>query len=310
MRVIFKSGALVAVMVVGLSGQAAGFPIKISDDRNKAIVVTERPRRIVSLAPTNTELLFALGLDKEIVADTAYCDHPEAAKNKLKVGGFSTSDVDRICALQPDLILAFGTLQLPVVEALEKRGKKVFWLYPRSINDILGSFERVGQITGAVREARQLRDAVEKEINVLRSALGDIPEEKRPSVFRVMSFNRPATIGAESFQSDLFSLAGGRNAFPYPGKDYFELEDQELVKRDPDVVLVCGDDEQGLKQKLKEHPVYRNLTAVKKDSVLVMPCDLTCKPGPRIAEAARKMARYLHPEWERTIKKGSRPAGR
>jgi iron complex transport system substrate-binding protein len=286
--------ALVVFILGSFCAEGLSFPVMEKDDRNKEIVLSTRPLRIISLAPTNTELLFALGLDKEIVGVTQYCNYPEAARKKEKVGGFINFDLERIRALQPDLILAFGTMQLPVVEAMEKSGFRVFWIYPHTVDDILASFERVGRLTGAVQEARQLRAAVEKEVIDLRKEFSALPESKRPTVLRVMSLNQPATIGAESFQTDLFRLAGGRNAFPAAGQDYFELDAQELIMGDPAVVLVCGNDEKSLKQKIKGSPLYGNLPAVKKDAVLVMPCELTCRPGPRIAETARRLARYLH----------------
>ena len=301
MRSFYMVLFLVVVMMAGLCGQSIGFPLKAIDDRNKEIEFSTRPLRIVSLAPTNTELLYALGLEQEIVGVTSYCDYPAAAKNKEKVGGFAKFDIDKICALKPDLILAFGTIQLPTVEALEQRGQKVFWIYPHTMKDILNSFERVGAITGATQEARLLRVAVEKEMSALQNMLGAIYADKRPSIYRVMGFNPPATIGAVSFQTDIFNLAGGKNAFPDAGKDFFELDAQELIKRDPDVILVCGDDEKEWKQKLKDSPVYGKLTAVRKDAILVIPCDLTCKPGPRVAELARRIALYLYPALKRSV---------
>jgi iron complex transport system substrate-binding protein len=288
--------AILACLMIGaICGQGICFPVKEADDRKKEIQVAAKPGRIISLGPTPTELLFALGLEKEIVGVSRYCDYPEAAKKKEKVGGFVDVDIEKIASLRPDLIVAFGTLQLPVVDALDKRGFTVFWIYPNSVNDILNSFTRIGRITGAVREAAELRTSVERELATLRSDLGNIPEAKRTAIFRVMSFNTRATIGADSFQTELFSLAGGRNAFPASGQDYIELDAQELSKSDPGAVLVCGDDEKDLKLKMTESPLYKDLTAVKNGSVLVMPCELTCRPGPRIAEAARRLARFLYP---------------
>ncbi len=299
---LFSRKALIAALflIITVCSRAYGFPFSAADDRHKEITIAARPARIISLAPTNTELLFALGLDKEIVGVTRYCDYPEAARAKEKVGGFTSFDLDRIAALHPDLILAFGTLQLPVVEELEKRGQTVFWLYPRTIDEILMSFDRVGRITGRADEARRLRDDVEKDVKALRKAFDALPDEKRPSIFRLMSFIEPGTIGADSFQTDLFRLAGGRNAFPAPGKDYFELDPRDLAAVDPSIILVCGSDEGGLKQKTGKSPLYRNLNAVKTNSILVIPCDLTCRPGPRIGVMARRLADSLHPGWEQS----------
>ncbi|MDA8099866.1 MAG: cobalamin-binding protein [Nitrospiraceae bacterium] len=296
MRRGIQTLAYITLFLAGFCGQAFSFPEKVLDDRKKEIEMPSRPERIVSLAPTNTELLFALGLDKEIVGVTQFCDYPAAAKAKEKIGGFANIDADRIVSLKPDLVLAFGTIQLPVVAELEKRGIRVFWIYPHTVNDILRSFERIGKLTGRIDEAKRLRQGVEKEIGALQEATGQTKDEKRLTVLRVMSFNTPATIGAESFQTDIFSLAGGRNAFPAAGKDYFELSSDELAAGNPDVVLICGDDDAGLKQRIKESPLYGKLPAVQKGRVLVLPCDLTCKPGPRVGEMIRRLAEYLHPE--------------
>ncbi len=293
-RTALSRGFLVAVMLVGVGSQAFCFPIKVKDDRGKEFEFTEPPRRIVSLVPTQTELLFSLGLGDEVVGVTSYCSYPQSAGIKEKVGGFVEFDIKKIVALNPDLIFAFGSVQLPAVEALEKKGKKVFWIYPHTVSDILVSFERVGEITGKVQEGKRLRDAAERKANALRSALGAIPDEKRPSIFRVMGINPPATIGADSFQSDVFYLAGGKNAFADVKKDYFEVDAKELLKRDPDVIITCGDNEQMARQNLLESPVYSKLTAVKKGTILVIPCELTCRPGPRVVETAERIARYLY----------------
>ncbi len=293
-RRAFSGSLLVAVILACVGSQAFCFPIKAKDDRGKEFEFSEPPRRIVSLVPTQTELLFSLGLDKEIVGVTAYCTFPEAARSKEKVGGFADFDIDKISALNPDLVLSFGTIQLPAVEALEKRGKKVFWIYPRTVNDILASFERVGEITGKAQEGKRLRMIAEQKIAALRNALGTIPEKKRPTIYRVMAINPPATIGADSFQTDIFSLAGGKNVFGDVKRDYYEVDAQELIKRDPDVVVICGNDENLLRQKLLESPVYAKLTAVKSGSVMVIPCDFICRPGQHVVETAERIARYLH----------------
>jgi len=293
-RALLKTGFLVVAILAGVYSQGICFPVTAKDDRGKEFVFIEMPRRIVSLVPTQTELLYSLGLEQEVVGVTTFCDYPEPAKQKEKVGGFAEFDVDRIAALKPDLILSFGTVQREVIDELEKRGLKVFWVYPHTLNEILDSFERVGTITGRKQEAKKLRGSVEKELNALRAALDTIPDQKRPTVFRVMGIDPPATIGAESFQSDVFYLAGGKNAFADVKKDYFQVDPRELLRRNPDLVVICGDDEAELRRKLKENPVFKDLTAVKNDAILVIPCDLICRPGPRVAETAGKIARALH----------------
>jgi iron complex transport system substrate-binding protein len=295
-RALLKTGFFVVMLLAGVCSQGICFPLTAKDDRGKEIEFKERPRRIVSLVPTQTELLFSLGLGKEVVGVTNYCNYPEAARQKEKIGGFAELDIEKIRALKPDLILSFGTIQIPATEKLEKSGMKVFWMYPHTVNEILDSIERVGEITGTMREATHMRESMEKEIHALREALGTIPDDKRPTVFRVMGIDPPATIGAESFQSDVFYLAGGKNAFADVKKDYFQVDARELIKRNPDLIVMCGADEAGSKQRLKNSPDFKDLAAVKNDAVLIIPCDLTCRPGPRVAETAARIARTLHRE--------------
>lgn len=295
-RTLLKLGFFFVLLLIFVGRQGDCFPVTAKDDRGKEVEFKEQPRRIVSLVPTQTELLFSLGLGKRVVGVTNYCNYPEAANQKEKIGGFAEIDSEKIRALKPDLILSFGTIQFPATEKLEKSGMKVFWMYPHTVSEILASIERVGEITGARREAEHLRRSLEKDIRVLRGTLGTIPDEKRPTVFRVMTVDPPATIGAESFQSDLFYLAGGRNAFADVRKDYFQVDARELRERNPDFIVMCGDDEAEAKQSLQDSPDFKDLAAVKNDAVLIIPCDLTCRPGPRIVETAARIARVLHRE--------------
>ncbi|HEY6011677.1 MAG TPA: helical backbone metal receptor, partial [Nitrospirota bacterium] len=179
-RSLLKIEFFVVVLLVGVCSQGICFPVTAKDDRGKEVEFKEPPRRIVSLVPTQTELLFSLGLGKRVVGVTNYCNYPEAAKQKEKIGGFAEIDSEKIRALNPDLILSFGTIQLPATEKLEKSGMKVFWMYPHTVSQILASIERVGEITGARREAAHLRESLEKDIRALRETLGTIPDEKRP----------------------------------------------------------------------------------------------------------------------------------
>lgn len=291
-----KCFLFLALYLLFFSGSLHCFPLKVKDDLGREIEVERRPQRVVSLSPSNTEILFALGLDAQIVGVTEYCSYPQAAREKAKVGGFADPDLGKIVSLNPDLILSYGLIQRPVLETIEKRGLKVFWLNPRTVKEILISVERIGKLTGTLSEARNLKQRMERRLSELKERLKDISEEKRPTLFRVMGFDPLATVGGESFQTDVFYLAGGRNLFSDIKKDYFEVQRDALLRRNPDVLVVCGEEEEGLKKRLRGHPVFGNLSAVKKDRIFVIPCDLICRPGPRIIEAIERIAGYLYPE--------------
>jgi iron complex transport system substrate-binding protein len=286
------------VFIIALSvfcAAGSGFPVKITDDRGKEIRVEKVPQRIVSLVPSHTEILFALGLENQLAAVTDYCDYPARAREKPRIGGFINASAEKIAALKPDLILTLGTVQMPLVQQLEKKGLTVFWLYPKTVSHVLASFERIGQLTGKIKEGRELREKVEKKIIAVTGKLDRLLEADRPAVVRVMNINPPGTIGNQSFQTDVFYLAGGKNAFSHIDKDFFPVEKEALKTCSADVIIICGSNPQRAKQ-LKDQPVWRDLQAVKQDKILVIPCNLICRPGPRIADSIETIARYLHPD--------------
>ena len=291
---IFIVLSLLVSMVIGCQPQLQ--PGTFTDDMGREVRIEKVPQRIISLAPSHTEILFALGLSDRVIGVTRYCNYPEEAKEKEKVGGFADPDLEKIIALKPDLILASGTLQNSLVTELEERGQTVFWLYPHTVKDILESFERIGEITGKVDAAKQLKKGIEERIQVVQENVKDIPEREKVTVFRVMGLDPLGTIGGDAFQTDVYRLAGGRNVFGNTKKDYFQFDLQTLVTLEPDIIVICGEDEEEAKARIKSQESWGDLTAVKADRIVVISCDLICRPSPRIAQTIELLARKFYPE--------------
>jgi len=291
---IFIILSLLISMVAGCQQQFS--PGTFTDDLGREVSIEKVPQRIISLAPSNTEILFALGLGDRVVGVTRYCNYPEEAKQKEQIGGFADPDPEKIIALKPDLILASGTLQESLVIELEERGQTVFWLYPHTVKDILESFVRIGEITGSSATAQQLKERIEERIKTVEERVKDIPEQERPTVFRVMGLDPPGTIGGESFQTDEYWIAGGKNIFADTDKNYFQLDLETLLKLDPDIIVICGEDEEEAKARVKNQEGWEGLTAVKADRIVVISCDLICRPSPRIGQTIEQLAREFHPE--------------
>jgi len=198
--------------------------------------------------------------------------------------------------LEPDLILAFGTVQKSLVTELEDKEQTVFHLYPHNVKDILESFERIGEITGTVAAAKKLRKGIEARIRVVQENVKDIPEQEKITIFRVMGLDPLGTIGGDAFQTDTYRLAGGRNVFGNTKKDYFQLDLQTLVTLEPDIIVICGEDEDEARAKIKSQEGWEDLEAVNTDRIVVISCNLICRPSPRLAETVELLARKFYPE--------------
>ena len=288
---------LLTLTVTAIPGCQPEFrPGTYTDDMGRQVEISEVPERIVSLAPSNTEILFALGLGDRVVGVTRYCNYPEEAKEREIVGGFASAEVEKIIALKPDLILASGTLQKKLVAELEARGQTVFWIYPQTVDDVLESFETIGEMTGSSTAAQRLRKDVEEIIEAVQERVKDIPEQERVMVYRIMGLDPVATIGGESFQTDVHRLAGGKNIFADTEKNYFELDLEMLLELDPDIIVICGEDEEAAKARIRSQEGWGDLTAVKTDRIVVISCDLVCRPSPRIGQTIEGLAKKFYPE--------------
>jgi len=173
---LWRLGALCLVLVMLVSlvvacappgDDVVSLPIEVTDQLGRVIKLEKVPERIVSLAPSNTEILFALGLGDKVVGVTEYCDYPEAAKDKDKIGGFSTVDIERVVVMEPDLILATSRHEEDVIPALEGWGLTIFALAPTTIEEVLESITLVGEITDREEEASQLVSEMSNRIKAV-----------------------------------------------------------------------------------------------------------------------------------------------
>ena len=158
------------------------------------------------------------------------------------------------------------------------------------------SFERIGKLTGSSAAAQQLIKRIEERIEAVQAKIKDIADQERPTVFRVMGLDPLGTIGGESFQTDVYRLAGGKNAFADTKKNYFELDLETLLKLDPDIIVIAGEDEEEAKARVKSQEGWEALTAVKADRIVVISADLICRPSPRVGQTIELLAQKFYPE--------------
>jgi len=278
---------------------SAAFPITVIDGLGREVSVEALPQRIVSLAPSNTEILFAVGAGDQVVGVTKYCDYPSEAQTREQVGGFSakTISVERIVALEPDLVFSAGKLQTPVIEALEKVNITVVALDARTLDDVYGNIELVGQLTGHGEEAAQIVASMRERVDAVVTKVAEIPQEERLTVYWE-TFDEPLmTAGPGTFIGQMIEMAGGINIFADVTESYPEISAEEVAKRNPDVIMSM--DSHGKKitpDVLAGRPGWGEIKAVKNGRIHLIGDNLVSRPGPRLADALETMAKALYPD--------------
>ncbi len=269
--------------------------VTFKDEVGREVLVSFPPRRIISLAPNITEILFDLGLDEEIVGVSIHSNFPEKAKTRSRVGSYISLDYEKIISLKPDLVIATGAGNTrEMVERLQKWGFPTYVIFPRHLDAIRLSIEHIGQVVGRSEEARKItsnmRSREERVVRLTRDL-------SRPRVFLQIGEAPIVTVGKGSFADDLIRLAGGRNVAGDEKKMYPRFGMEEILKRAPEVVLISSMNLKSDYEKLlQEWSKWKTIPAVKNGRIHLIDSDLIDRPSPRIVEGLEEMARIFHPE--------------
>ena len=270
----------------------------VTDQLGRTVELDGVPQRIVSLAPSNTEILFALGLGERVVGVTEYCNYPEAAKDKEAIGGFSTVDLERVVTLSPDLILATGMHEDEALPALENRGLTVFALDPTTLDEVMEAISLVGEITGKAEEAAGLVNDMKQRISAVTEKTDGLSQDQRPRVFFITWHGPLMTPGSETRHDELIQMAGGVNiARDLTG--YADISLEAVVEANPEVIIAgvgMGAGEDLSAQFIRTEPRLEGTDARRNDRVYEIDTDLEGRPGPRIVDALEEFARFIHPE--------------
>ncbi len=216
------------------------YPLTVTDDLGRKVTINKLPQRIVSLAPSNTEILFALGLDDRIVGVTDYCDYPEAAKTKTRVAGYSTPDLEKLVSVQPDLVVAESIQEKTVLPALENLGMTVFVTEAYTLDTILNDISVLGKITGKSGQAAHLVDAMNSKINAVVSKTQNLSSAQRPRVMYANWADPIWTMGRNTYVDDVINKAGGINIYAADFEKSRAVSLESVVAKNPQVIFVSG----------------------------------------------------------------------
>ncbi len=257
--------------------------------------VPQPVQRIVSLAPSLTETVYALGLQDRLVGDTDFCDYPPDAQKKTKVGGAINPSLEQIVALRPDLVLVTKSLNLiETVHALDNLGISSYGTDPHTVKDIISSTERLAEVLGVPDAGSTLGADLERHLADLRQRLNGLPPRR---VLFIVWSDPLISVGKGTFIADALRLAGATSIVD-SAQDWPHMSLEEVVRLQPEFLVFAASHSEGGQNDfdvLAERPGWRGLDAVRNRRFAVI-SDAVNRPAPRIISAIEDLARQLHPE--------------
>jgi iron complex transport system substrate-binding protein len=290
---------LLLLWMVGAAAGCTREPVPVPagrrfvDMRGRELYLRSVPRRIVSLAPSNTEIVFALGKGDSLVGVTNQCDYPKEARAIKKVGDFNAPDIELILSCNPDIILAGNAIPDKALHFLQGAGLTVAVTEAFRLDGIFQSIGELGDMLGVPGRAEKLTARMREKIDSIHTR---VEKQKPVSCYYMISFGKQGnwTVGPGSFVDELIALAGGYNiAHTLPGP-WVNMDIELLLAADPEVIIAGGS--AGDVRQLSQLPLYNRLRAVRQGSVFVLDESLITRPGPRITQGLELLARTLHPE--------------
>jgi len=266
-----------------------------TDEVGRKVTIPDSPKRIVSMAPSLTEILFTLGLREEIVGVTDFCDYPEAALTKQRIGGFVNPSIEKIVSLKPDLI--FGIKdgnRLDTVRRLSDLGFSVYVVDPTGFDEVVKTIGNIGEVVRRREKAAEIVRKITRKKEVVVRLTQSLP---RPKVFFQVGYYPIVTVGKGSLGDDLIRLAGGRSISENESGSYPVYSVETILSKAPEVIILSSmDSKRDYLNLMKMWQSWKELPAVKMNAIYVIDSNLVDRPTPRIVEGLETLAKMIHPE--------------
>jgi len=271
--------------------QAAG-GITVTDDLGRSVVLPDVPRRVVSLAPSITETLFALGAGDQIAGVTSYCTYPAEARKKPRVGGMVNPDLETIVDLRPDLVVMSveGNIR-DDLDRITAAGIPVYVSNPRSLEGVYRSILGLGVVTGRRERADTLVRSMRAGERRITAAMR---MQREHTVLVIVSLQPLIVAGPGTFLDHLVVLAGGRNLAPPSASAYPQFSREAVVAGDPDMLFIMSDALGENDSPVSLYPEWEGLRAVRTGHVHRVDADIFSRPGPRAVEALTMLHSLMH----------------
>lgn len=288
---------------VGNNIENSTYPMDIVDGFGNSVTINKQPERVISIAPSQTEILFALGLEDKIVGVSDFCDYPMEALEKEKIGNAFAINVEKILELNPDVVFLYNEAVPESIEQLKASGIAVMIYSPETTDEIFNTILQLGKVMGVEEKAEQIVDEMQKKRD---SIVNKVKDEKKVRVFYQVWDEPLMTAGEGSFINELITLAGGENIATDGDGAYPQYSVEAMVEKDPEIYIAPAhtaenltlnpEEMKELKNIIKSRPGYDVITAVKNDKIELLDPNIVSRPGVRIIEALELFAKAIHPE--------------
>jgi iron complex transport system substrate-binding protein len=269
------------------------------DSLGRKVTVPFMPKRIVSLAPNITEMIYFLGLEERLVGVTQFSSFPKEAQKKPKVGVYTGVNIEKVVTLNPDLVIATADgNRREDVEMLEEAGIPVYVVNPRKVHQVLDTIENLGTICGVPDRAHHLVHCLRQRVaNVIQT----VRNREKPLILLVINVKPLISVNQSTIHHDIIQLAGGNNLTGNQPITYPTVSIEEVTKKGPDAIIISSMEREGEYEKARKAWFqWSTLPAVKRGRVYLINSDLIDRSAPRIVTGLEEMARLIHPEieWE------------
>ncbi|HHX87860.1 MAG TPA: cobalamin-binding protein [Firmicutes bacterium] len=271
--------------------------ITLVDHKGREVIIDGELERVISLSPSNTEIMFALGLGSKVVGVTDYCNYPPEAAGKEKVGGFSDPSIEVILTLEPDLVLA-GSLHEEAVARLEERDIPVLVMEPKSVEQVYETIRTVAAAARAEEAAETLVSEIKQQVGSVQEKLDTLAEGDKIPVYYELWYDPPMSIGNRSFIHEVVTLAGGKNIFADLDDNYPTVSPEAVAQKNPLVILYPDDHGTAImiREQYDLRPGWSKVSALQEERIYGVDSDLFNRPGPRVGLAIQTAADLFYPE--------------
>ena len=286
----------------------SAFPVTVTDDENTSVTINSAPQRIISIAPANTQILYAIGVGAKVVGLTDYDNYPYnfsawfAAGNMTSIGGYSTPNTEAIAGLNPDLIL-IDNINDPILPNLRVICPNVLVINPTSVQGVYHDISLIGQATGANANATSVVNSIKAQISGVEATIAAANVTQKPTVYYEVWYDSTGvmTAGSTSWINDIITFAGGVNIFGNVTEQWPSTSSEVIVQKNPDVILVATTmgttaPYYGSIADIMARPGWNTISAVQNNRICVIDQDLFSEPGPLIGEQVQAVAACIYPQ--------------